>query len=64
MDLAPCQIPVWNLYGVLCIQDTHCRIPGILSTHTLLQLESKVQGLAYRKHWNPGRQPYHTGGFL
>jgi hypothetical protein len=28
------------------------------------ELGSKVRGLAYRKHRNPGRQSSYTGGFL
>jgi hypothetical protein len=37
---------------------------GILNAHNPLQLESKVQGLAYRIHWRPERQSFHTGRFL
>jgi hypothetical protein len=44
---------IWNAISI-----------GIRSAHTLLQLEYKVRGLANRKHWNPGRQTSHTGGFL
>jgi hypothetical protein len=37
---------------------------GILNAHTLLQLDSKVRGFAYRIHWRPERQSSHTGKFL
>jgi hypothetical protein len=36
---------------------------GILNAPTLLQLESKMQGLAYRTHWHPERQSSHTSRF-
>jgi hypothetical protein len=62
------------LWEVLCIQDAHCRIPGILGTnsigilnaHTQLRPRpaSKVLGLVHRKNWHPVRQSFHTGRFL
>jgi hypothetical protein len=37
---------------------------GTLKAHTVLQLKSKVRGLAYRTHWRPERQSSHTERFL
>jgi hypothetical protein len=39
-DAGPRRMLIWNPARVLCIQDAHCRIPGILSAHTLLRRES------------------------
>jgi hypothetical protein len=41
-----------------------CQLFGILNAHALLQLESKVRGLALRKHWHLERQSSHTEWFL
>jgi hypothetical protein len=64
--LTGCQLGI--LKGVLCIQDAHCQIPGILSAnsfgilnvHNLLRLEYNVRRLAHSKYWNPERQSLHT----
>jgi hypothetical protein len=37
---------------------------GTLNSHTQLQLDSKVRGLAYRKHWRPEHKSSQTGRFL
>jgi hypothetical protein len=72
MDLVPCLVPTWNpamsaVYTGRSLPHTwypERQLIGILNTHTLLKLESKVLRLAQRTHWNPGRQSSLTGGFL
>jgi hypothetical protein len=46
------------------LQYSERQLIGILNAHTLLQLESKVQRLAHRTHWNPERQSSLTGRCL
>jgi hypothetical protein len=71
-DLAPRRIPTWNpemnaVYSGRSVSDTwnpERQLIGTLTAQTLLQLESKVRGLAHRKHWRPERQSPHIGRFL
>jgi hypothetical protein len=61
MDLAPLRIPIWHpvmsaVYTGRSVSDTwnpERQLIGTLNAHTLLHLESKVLGLAYRKNWRP-----------
>jgi hypothetical protein len=74
MGLAPRRIPIWNpamsaMYKGRSLPHTGTWYPErqlivTLNAHALLQRESKVRTLAYKKHWRPGRQPSHTGRFL
>jgi hypothetical protein len=68
-DIAPRRIPIWHramsaVYTGRSLPHTwypERQLFGILNAHTLLQLESKVPGLAHKKHWRPERQSSHTG---
>jgi hypothetical protein len=72
-DLASRRSPIW--YPVMSAVYTGRSLPPhtwyperqlnrTLNAQNLLQLDSKVRGLAYRKHWRPERQSSHTGQFL
>jgi hypothetical protein len=71
-DLAPPRIPIWHpvmsaVYTGRSLSDTwnpERQLIGTLNAHSLLQLESKVRGMAYRIHWRPERQSSHSGRFL